>query len=152
VLVASKFWEGSRGDAVLRRFILMVVGLGLGAVAFEVADLLMVKMSIFPPPIRNYELPASFYSPGGEPLLPAFLACFATLFVLIRWWRQGDPLRSTRLSLWSTFVCVVLAALVAAVWQFPQPWLPMMAGVISVSVQLSSPWLHPRRRQARLHA
>ena len=151
VLVASKFWEGTQGEPMLRRFILLVVGLGVGVLAFEVAELLMVKMAVFPPPARNYELPASFYD-RGEPLLPAFLACFGTLFVVIRWWRQGDPLRATRLSLWATFVCVVLAALVAAAWQFPQPWLPMMAGVISVSVQLSSPWLHPRRRLTPVHA
>jgi len=151
VLVASKFWEGTRGEAMLRRFILLVVGLGLGCLAYAAADLLMVKLTVQPPPTRNYELPASFYD-RGEPLLPAFVACFGTLLVLIRWWRQGDPLRATRLSLWSTFVCVVLAALVAAAWQFPQPWLPMMAGAMSVSVQLSSPWLHPRRRLTPVHA
>ena len=36
VLIPSKFWEGTRGDAMLRRFILMVIGLGLGALAFGV--------------------------------------------------------------------------------------------------------------------
>lgn len=154
VLVVSKFWEGTRGDPMLRRFIMMVLGLGLGGLGMLVTNVFLVELSTivnFPPPTRDYQLPASFYGPGGEPLLPAFLACFATLFVVIRWWRQADPLRSVRLSLWSMFVCVVWAALVAAVWQFPQPWLPMMAGAISVSVQLSSPWLHPRRRHAPRH-
>ena len=35
---------------------------------------------------------------------------------------------------------------IAAVWDFPQPWLPMIAGTMAVSVQLASPWIHPRNR------
>jgi hypothetical protein len=155
VLIPSKFWEGTRGEAMLRRFILLVVGLALGGLAFVAANAFLVELATlanFPPPARSFGLPANFYGPGGEPLLLAFLASFGTLFLAVRWWRQADPLRSTRLSLWSLLVCVVVAALVAAVWQFPQPWLPMMAGAISVSVQLASPWVHPRRRQRPQHA
>jgi hypothetical protein len=32
--------------------------------------------------------------------------------------------------------------------QFPQPWLSMVAGTISVAVQLSSPWVNPRLQAA----
>ena len=59
-------------------------------------------------------------------------------------------LRSSRLSLWSMFFTVVMAGIVAGLWQFPQPWLPMIAGAMSVSVQLSSPWV-PQRERARRH-
>ncbi|GAG46858.1 unnamed protein product [marine sediment metagenome] len=45
------------------------------------------------------------------------------------------------------FVCIVLAAAIASMWQFPQIWLVMAACAISVSLQLASPWLHPRRRR-----
>jgi len=81
-------------------------------------------------------------------MLLAYLAVFGTLFMAIRWWFQADPLRRTRLSLWSMFVCIIMAAAAASVWQFPQPWLVMAACAISVSVQLASPWVHPRLRRA----
>ena len=149
VLVPSKFWEGARGEPMLRRFILMVIGLGLGAVAFGVATGLMVELPHQFPPSHDYQLPASFFDGHGHPLLMAHLACFGSLLLLIRWWRQANPLRSTRLSLLSTMICVVVAALVASAWHFPQPWLPMVAGAMSVSVQLSSPWIHPRKRVPR---
>jgi len=151
VLVPSKLWEGTEGEPMLRRFILMVLGLGLGVLAFGTADLLMINWTddpTFPRP-EGYRLPPSFYGADGRPLLLAYLAVFATLFVAIRWWRQSDPLRATRLSLWSMFVCIAMAGLVAAVWHFPQPWLVMLACSISVSVQLASSWLHPRQRNPR---
>jgi len=146
VLIPSKFWEGSRGEVLVRRFVLMVVGLAVGVLAFGLAALLKVNLPYDPgfAEPHKYVLPG-FYA-GGTPLLLAYMACFGTLFVAIRWWRQADPLRATRMSLWAMIFCVVMGWLVAALWLFPQPWLAMVACAISVSVQLTSPWLHPRRR------
>jgi hypothetical protein len=79
--------------------------------------------------------------------LLAHVACFGTLFLLVRWWHQTDPLRVTRLSMSRLVVCIVIACAVAWAWQFPQPWLPMIAGTISVSIQLASPWLTLNRRR-----
>jgi hypothetical protein len=149
VMTASKFWEGSEGDAMLRRFVLMVIGLGLGVLAFWSASFLEVELPYdakFSQP-HDYQLPPSFYD-AGRPLLMAYLACFGTLFLLVRWWRQADPLRTTRMSLGAMIVSAVLAWLVAAMWVFPQPWLMMAAGAISASVQLASPWIPPKLRPA----
>jgi len=154
VLIPSKFWEGTRGEAMLRRFILMVVGLGLGVLAFGVASVLMVSLPVdasygsafFP----GHEMPASFYDRvDGDPLAPAFMACFGMLYFLMRWWRQADPLRPSRVSLWAMFVSVVVAAVVAGFLCFPSSWLMMVVAVISASVQLSSPWVPPRERARR---
>ncbi|OHB66839.1 MAG: hypothetical protein A2V70_03830 [Planctomycetes bacterium RBG_13_63_9] len=150
VLVPAKFWEGTKGEAAPRRFIMMVVGLALGALAFSTATMFLVDLPYdrdFGSP-HTFQLPNSMYV-DGRPLATAYLACFGTLFLLIRWWRQADPLRSSRLSIWSMLVTIVAAGLVAAAWKFPQPWLPMVAGAISVSVQLASPWVPPRERFRR---
>jgi hypothetical protein len=151
VMVPAKAWEGSRGEALVRRFVLMVVGLGVGAFAAGLALLLKVPLPYGP----EFAQPHNFVLPGfyadGAPLLMAFMACFGTLFLAIRWWRQADPLRKTRLSLWSMVFCAVMAWLVAALWLFPPPWLMMVGCAISVSVQLSSPWVHPRRRDPHRH-
>lgn len=149
VLILSKFWEGRRGDAVLRRFMLMVVGMGVGAAAFVASEWLMVGL----PPAAGYPqspsfgLPLSFYGQDGHPMLLAYVACFGTLFLLVRWWQQADPLRAARLSMSRLLVCIVIAGAVAWAWQFPQPWLPMIAGIMSVSVQLASPWMTLSRRR-----
>ena len=38
VLIAAKFWEGSPGERMLRHFILMILGFGLGLAAFGLAE------------------------------------------------------------------------------------------------------------------
>jgi serine/threonine protein kinase len=151
VLIPSKFWEGARGDPMLRRFILMVVGLGLGVLAAGLAWVLQLSLPPDPEFVsgHGYELPTTFYA-DGSPQMLAYMACFATLLAVIRWWRQADPLRSTRMSLWSMGFCALVAWIVAAVWLFPQPWLMMVACAMSVAVQLASPWVHPRLRRARI--
>jgi len=149
VLMVSKFWEGAAGEPLLRRFVLLVVGLVLGAIGYGLSQWLWVELSTlenFPRP-HQYPLPPRFYGPGGEPMLMAFLATFGALLALIRWQRQADPLRFARLNLWSVMVCVFAAAVIAGVFRFPQPWLPMCAGMMSVAIQLAAPWSHPRRRR-----
>ncbi|MCR4414737.1 MAG: protein kinase [Thermoguttaceae bacterium] len=147
VLVPSKIWEGTRGDPMLRRFVLMVIGLGLGAAASGLASLLCVELPYDPRLSAgpHFRMPASFYGPGGQPYLMAFMAVFGTLFLVIRWWRQSDPLRPVRLSVWSMISTVILAWMIAELWHFPAPWLMMPACTMSVSIQLSSPWIDPKR-------
>ncbi len=154
VLIPSKLWEGVKGESMPRRFLMMVLGMGLGVLALGTTSLFLVDLTYGLSavtewgPLRHVRMPANFYAFGGRPLLPAFVAVFGMLFFLIRWWKQADPLRSTRLSLWSLFWSVTAALAIAYLWRFPQPWLPMIAGAVSISVQLSSPWVHPRARAA----
>ena len=147
VLIPSKLWEGTHGDGMLRRFVMMVLGLGLGELAWLIAMLFMVAL----PPSPHfhspkYNLPQNFYS-DGRPMLMAYLAVFGALFFIIRWWTQADPLRTKRLRIWPLLVTVVMAGIIASILDFPQPWLPMVAGAISVTVQLSSPWAYPGRQK-----
>ena len=153
VLITTKLWEG-RGDPVPRRFTLMMIGMGVGLAAFGLSEILMVSLppaAGYPKP-PGYHLPPNFYGVDGRPLLMAHVACFGTLFLLMGWRRHTDPLRWTRLSLGRLIVSVVVAGVVALMWQFPQPWLPMVAGTISVSVQLASPWMPPSKRLRQVKA
>jgi hypothetical protein len=148
VLIPSKLWEGTQGEQALRRFTLLVIGLGFGAAAFGLDNALLVNLPFeIQPQWKNDHIPANFYSLlDGSPLLPAFLTYFGFLFVLLRWWRQADPLRSVRLSLWTTVCTVFVAWVLNFFWPFPQPWGLMVAAIMSMSIQLASPWVPEANR------
>ena len=149
ILIPSKLWEGHRGDPMLRRFVMMVIGMGLGLAAFGASEVLLVNLrpATLLPDLPRYNPPSSFYGIDGQPMLLAYVVCFGTLFLLMRWWRQTDPLRRARLSLWTVFVSVLVAVVVTQAWKFPEPWLPMVAGTISVAVQLAGPCDRANRRR-----
>jgi hypothetical protein len=148
VLIPSKLWEGTKGDAVQRRFVMLIAGFALGAAAYGLNLLLMVNL---PFDLRHRSsiagsLGSGFYAADGTPLLYLYLTYFGFLFLLLRWWRQSDPLRSTRLSLSSTAACLLAAWLLDHFWTFPQPWGLMVAATVSIAVQLSSPWSPAKKR------
>jgi hypothetical protein len=151
VLTVSKFWEGRPGEAMPRRFILMVVGLGLGLLAFWTTSWYAIELTHD----KHFMQLASFQAhralgpKDGWPEAKYYLASFGMLLLVVRWWRQADPGRGARMSLWSIVVCVLLATLAADIWGFPQPWLPMVACAVSVAVQLASPWIPPQQRRWR---
>ncbi len=90
VLIPSKLWEGTYGDATLRRFVMMVLGMCLGELAYFTAMLFMVALPPSPHfKYLHYNLPPSFYGFDGRPMLMAYLACFGLLFCLLRWWTQA---------------------------------------------------------------
>lgn len=149
VLASGKLMEGKSEEPIKRRFTLLILGLALGAAAFGVQELLMVRLAdpMDFPHITSSAQAAGAYDSQGLPLLPAYLAYFAGLFVVLRWWKQVDPLRSTRLSIWTTGVCVLWASVLEMFWHFPQPWGLMLAASISLTAQLAAPWLTAKERQ-----
>jgi len=149
LLTVSKFWEGKPGEAMPRRFILMVMGLGLGLFAFWTTSWLAIDVTHDKHfmQLLNFQDHRALGPADGWPEAKYYLASFGMLLLVVRWWRQADPARGARMSLWAILVCVFLAALVADIWGFPQPWLPMVACSMSVAVQLASPWIPPRQRR-----
>ena len=151
VLIPSKFWEGREGDTTLRRLTLMVLGLGLGAAAWAVKDFLFVPLSTawdLPPPVTEEYLSARFYDSNGSPSLVAHMGYFAFLMLLVRWWKQADSLRPSRLRVWPTVVAIFWAWLLYPFWPFPQPWGMMVAGSMSIAVQVAATWEKGKRRTA----
>jgi hypothetical protein len=149
ILVLAKFWEGKPGDAWLRRFTLLVAGLAIGAATFGIAHVFATQLFATSNAMRIGKLgrfASSLYDADGQPMLVASMAAFGALLPLIGWWRQTNPLRSTRLSLWTTFWCGLVAWAVSAILGYPIPWLIAVSCTTSVAVQLSSPWIDPNRR------
>lgn len=150
VLSAGKFWEHSAGEQVKRRFVLLVLGLAFGGAAFLGSQFLMVNM------LRaggHVVEPSTFISRGmldgaGAPLVSCYLAFFGGLFVMMGWWKQTDPLRTSRLRIAPIVLSVLAAGVLTAIFDFPMPWGLLLAGGISTTVQLASPWLKPQDRLA----
>ena len=148
VLAIGKLWEGSAGEAIRRRFVMLVGGLILGAATYGASEFLDVEGALVAKSLPHVETWVSLEHAGGPAGLPVFMAYFAAVFVFTRWWLQADPLRTARLSLWSTGTCVLVAWLLSLVWNFPQPWGFLLPATISIAVQLSAPWLTPKQRSA----
>jgi hypothetical protein len=150
ILTLSKCWEGGDDDDVRRRFVLLMAGLAIGGIAFALSQVLMIRLTTGEMfnvlDLPRDVIPTGMYAADGTPGLAAFLAFFATLFALVRWWRQADPLRKTRFSIWGAVVCVFCAMLIP--WQIP--WGFLLAATMSVSVQLSAPWMNASER-SRIH-
>ena len=154
VMIPAKVWEGYKGDVKLRRFTMMLAGLVVGLFVAAISAGLLVDL-----PHTEYVDFELGDMTGLDPvrLTPAsvvsdlryYLVGFGALFLLLRWWRSADPMRSTRLSLFAVFVSGLIAMMVSNALGFPQPWLVMVACAMSVSVQLASPWIPPRLRASQ---
>lgn len=155
ILVPAKFAEGKLEDQVPMRLVLLGLGALVGVAGWFLGDVLLMQMPNWGEPVSmdkgllTHELLRWARTPAGaSPTLVVYVTYFAFLFLLLRWWRQAEFTRSSRLSLWSVAACVFSAWLLQLFWWFPQPIGMMVAGVIAVSTQLASPWLPPSRRRA----
>jgi hypothetical protein len=152
VLFAGKTCERSRGERMKRRIGMALVGLAFGAIAYATSQFLMVDLGEAPKQaLRGSPMFREMFDAGGSPKLPAFLVYFAAVFFTIGWWKQADPLRSSRLKI----APILLTMLAAWLWwlliSFPQPWAFMLVAAMSISTQLSAPWLSPAARAAAVN-
>lgn len=152
VLIPSKFWEGHDGDTTLRRLTLAVLGLGLGSVAWIIKDFLLVPLTSdwnLGRAVTEGYMGARLHDVvDGSLTLVAHIGYFAFLMLLIRWWKQADPLRPSRLRLWPTIVAIFWGWLLYFFWPFPQPWGTMVAASMAIAVQVSASWERGKRRVA----
>jgi hypothetical protein len=155
ILVPSKFAEGKLEDYMPMRIALLLLGAVVGMAGWFIADALLLKSPGWGEPVDvghgllSHEMlgwPAT--AEGVNPTPAVFLAYFAFLFLLPRWWRQTECTRATRLSLWWVFVSMGWAWLLHIFWWFPQPTGILAAGIIAAATRLASPWIPPSRRRA----
>ncbi|MGB7343723.1 MAG: serine/threonine-protein kinase [Pirellulaceae bacterium] len=145
ILSMGKLWERDDGEALPRRLVMAGIGAGVGVAAFGLHEFLMLPIDVgLEREIEGMTLPQALYHENQTPRASALMAHFALLFVAVRWWKPVDPLRRTRLSLWSVAVTVVTAWAVHQVLPIPQPYGMLIAGGIAIAIQMSAPWVDPR--------
>ncbi|OUT55664.1 MAG: hypothetical protein CBB71_19420 [Rhodopirellula sp. TMED11] len=143
LLAAGKLWERDEGEALTRRLVLAGLGAMVGLVAYGACEAFMLPMVADQDSWLGNARPVALYETDGTMKPAGMMAHFALLFFLVRWWRPADPLRKSRLSLWSVAVICVFAWLTQQIFPVPQPAGFLIAGMLAVTVQMSAPWIRP---------
>ncbi len=157
VVSFARRWESKQEHSIAFRFAMMVAGLILGAISFQLSEFLLIPWnsilnasSSFQTPWLGKEFNRSlkgFYDADRLPNLAGHMAFFAGLMWIVRWWRQSDALRKKKFSMWAILWSMLMAGLVQAFFYFPSPWCLWMAGTTSLAVQIASPWIDPSHPQ-----
>lgn len=150
VLVTGKISEGRATQGVSKRFLNIMVGLGIGATAWWLSQILMVQLTL-----GQSRRDVLFHSLGRQPLvldnhptLIAFMVFFGLLLGLRRWWWHVDAFRPAIFRITSVVLTVAVAAVLPLIFAFPWDWAVTWAAVISCVVQLSAVWTPPENRTA----
>ena len=150
MLLTCKTWEHREGEALLRRFTMATLGVVTGLVAWFASQFLHLQWqeSVIAGEMVLSPFSQIMFNDGNSPNLLGCVLFFAGLFLILRWWKQADPVRRTRMSIWSTGLCLVWATLVGQFFFFPLPWSCIIAVMVSVSTQFAAPWItHQQRHQ-----
>ena len=138
ILTSGKIWETNQGEAWLRRGVMALLGLVIGIAGWTAADFFGITLSL-----QNQAAVNEFtdFQISGIPVIPAYLIFFIVLFGSLRWWYQVDPVRKSRLSLWTVGLCFVWAVVFSHVLGAPPITHGLFAIIISTSLQLAAPWM-----------
>ena len=142
ILVLAHFWELKCGDDIIRRLIMFIGGVGIGALAYLTAGFLHITPADFGGTGTNPDHPWVFFSSLFS--LEHLAVSYGALFAIFSWWKQADPLRMYRISLINAIACAVVA------WFLPILLFPlgiMAVATVSITVQASSPWMSLEQRQ-----
>jgi len=148
-LLAGKFWEVRDESVGFRQMTMVLVGFGVGVVSYFVARVLHTDLQGLAKIENMGSAPALIASQFAA--LPACLLFFSGIFGVLRWWHQVDPVRRTRVSIWSVGLCMVWAIALCRVLNLPAVSGCVLVFSISMSIQFASPWLHPDQRSEICH-
>ena len=161
LLIPSKLAEGRFEDHAPMRFMQLLAGVTLGLIAWAGAEVLMLQLpassdwgpgpndTLFAELLRwrHGELHSAYRSGSVQLPVAWFVAYFGALFAILRWHRQVEPTRESRVSVWAVLWCGGIGWLLGLICWFPQPLGLLLAAATAFTLQFSSPWLPPSRRR-----
>lgn len=143
ILTVTKFWETSDGNGFVRRLVLLTAGATVGLPAILLSQYLLVPWERIAEisDLNRFGLSEyqTFYTESQLPLLTATCIHFALVFALCRWWKQADPLRTKRISIFAISAAVVAELIAHLLIPVPQPWGMLVAATTSFALQYAAP-------------
>jgi hypothetical protein len=140
VIIPAKFWPELRGDSWTRRVVMMVLGGGVGLMAWWLDG----NALTVPLPDQEATTAPAPSLPRGGPSEAAYFSYYGLAFFALRWWRMAGRRRAHRFSfapiLAAAFWGVVLLLLVRSA-HYSQGVL--ILALTAAVVQLVSPWEEP---------
>ncbi|RLS57189.1 MAG: serine/threonine protein kinase [Planctomycetota bacterium] len=151
IALVSTLGEGQGWDHWTRRGMFAAAGMGTGATAYAVWTSLFKPGGDLFSSLGQDQAFVNFGShalidAGGAPSLAGFMCFFGFWFGIVNWLKQTNCLRMSRLSMGSALLSVIVAAGTSMIFAFPIEMALLWSGVISASVQLTSPGLVPMRK------
>ena len=148
VLIPAKFWDGREGDSGLRRVIMMLFGIAVGAWALWLS---YGKGGLVSEDVWRISTgpgnPSSVFSRAqGIPAAAGYLSYFALAFFAFRWWKLAERQRPQRFSLGPVLGAGFWSVIFLVVWPWSSAEVPFGAVALvltAVIVQLVSPWQSP---------
>jgi hypothetical protein len=150
VLIPAKVWGGRKGDSWLRRFVMLVIGAGVGVGALWLDGWMPRSLPPdFTALVEKAPTRATFLGLEDATLqLVMYLTYFGVVLFAVRWWKMAGPRRKFRFSLFPLLAVGFWSLILLLVWK------PMMGAALvliaaSLVVQLVSPWEGPSVPVAR---
>lgn len=144
ILVAGKLWEIDGDASLLRRGVTAVLGVMTAIVGAMAADYFDLSLATSPWDIQSSGF--SSFQVRGIPVAAGYFVFFIALFGSLRWWYQVDPLRKTRLNLWTVGLCFVWAVVFSHIVGRSAISYGLFGVVVSTSIQLAAPWISSANR------
>lgn len=143
LLILGKFREGMPRERYIDRLLLGGVGLIVGVALYQLDAWLLVDLPTDVWSQKQSLLAMTSLSVEGNSqhvLMESYVAFFATLFALRRWWWQTDSFRPHRFRVLSVVLTTIVGAVAARAWGFPVLWGTVWAASLSCVTQLSAVW------------
>ncbi len=149
LLILGKLREGLPRERYIDRLLLAGVGMVVGVALFQFDGWLMIGSLVNGSSTQQSLLSmtgASLSSDSRQLLAETYIAFFATLFGLRRWWWQTDSFRPHRFRVLSVCLTALIGTGAAFAWGFPVLWGTVWAASLSSVVQLAAVWT-PREQR-----
>lgn len=150
LLILGKLREGLPRERYIDRMLLAVVGVLVGAALFQLDGWLLIDLPADGWSQKQSLLAMTSTSLSDNPrrlLAESYVAFFATLFALRRWWWQTDSYRPQRFRVLSVCMTAIVGAIAARLWGFPVLWGTVWAASLSSVVQLAAVWTPYEQRR-----
>ncbi|MBC7822255.1 MAG: serine/threonine protein kinase [Planctomycetaceae bacterium] len=150
LLILGKLREGLPRERYIDRMLLAGVGMVIGVTLFQLDDWLLINLLADGSSTQQSLLSmtsASLSSDSRHLLAESYIAFFATLFGLRRWWWHTDSFRPHRFRVLSVCLTALIGSGAALAWGFPVLWGTVWAAILSSVVQLAAVWTPREQRR-----